>query len=172
MAEVKRAISSRRGYRAHLKKILQQVDECLSSTTPFTADDIATLKDLHEQLTRKDSLITPLDTKILESLDNDEELEAEIVQTEEVASSISCAKTKITHRLTLHSAEAITTGHDDTPPLPPPRESASLTHLPKLDLPQFSGNPLYWQAFWDSFEAAVDNNRSLSGIQKLSYLRA
>ena len=118
MAEVKRAISSRRGYRAHLKKILKQVDECLSSTTPFTADDIATLKDLHEQLTRKDSLITPLHTKILESLDNDEELKAEIVQTEEVASSISCAKTKITHCLTLHSAEAITNGHDDTPPSP------------------------------------------------------
>jgi len=46
------------------------------------------------------------------------------------------------------------------------------TYLPKLDLSQFSWNLLYWQPFWDSFEAAVDTNRSLSGVQKLSYLWA
>ena len=73
MAEVKRAISSRRGYRTHLKKLLQSVEECLSTTTsPLTTDQIATLRDLHEQLTRKDSLIAALDTKILEALENDE----------------------------------------------------------------------------------------------------
>ena len=47
-----------------------------------------------------------------------------------------------------------------------------MTHLPKLDLPQFSGSPLNWQPFWDCFQAAVDTNRSLTGVQKLSYLRA
>ena len=46
------------------------------------------------------------------------------------------------------------------------------TRLPKLDLPHFTGNPLHWQSFWDCFEAAVDNNTSLTGVQKLSYLRA
>ena len=51
------------------------------------------------------------------------------------------------------------------------RES-SATHLPKLDLPQFSGNPICWRPFWDSFKAAVDTNRSLTGVQKLGYLRA
>ena len=30
---------------------------------------------------------------------------------------------------------------------------------------------MHWQPFWDSFEAAVDTNRSLTGVQKLSYLR-
>ena len=48
----------------------------------------------------------------------------------------------------------------------------SITHLPKLDLPQFAGNPLNWQPFWDCFQAAMDSNRSLTGVQKLSYLRA
>ena len=52
------------------------------------------------------------------------------------------------------------------------REPVSLTRLPKLDLPQFSGNLLYWQSFWDSFEAAIHNNTVLTGVQKLSYLRA
>ena len=44
--------------------------------------------------------------------------------------------------------------------------------LPKLNLPHFTGNPLHWQLFWDCFAAAVDNNPSLTGVQKLSYLHA
>ena len=61
---------------------------------------MATLRDLHEQLQRKHDLITALDAKILEALNNDDEIEAEILQTEEIASLISTAKAKISHRLT------------------------------------------------------------------------
>ena len=46
------------------------------------------------------------------------------------------------------------------------------TRLPKLSLPNFSGDPLLWQTFWDSFNVAVNNNPSLSKVQKFSYLRA
>ena len=46
------------------------------------------------------------------------------------------------------------------------------TRLPKLTLPTFAGNPLAWQSFWDSFSAAVHSNNSLTGVQKLNYLRA
>jgi len=41
-----------------------------------------------------------------------------------------------------------------------------VTRLPKLTLPSFSGNPLEFQIFWDSFEAAVHNNVGLTGAQK------
>ena len=47
-----------------------------------------------------------------------------------------------------------------------------MTHLPKLTLPTFAGNPLTWQIFWDSFSAAVHTNSSLSGVQKFNNLRA
>ena len=46
------------------------------------------------------------------------------------------------------------------------------TRLPKLTLPTFSGNPLMWQTFWDSFSAAVHCNEALTGVQKFNYLRA
>ncbi|XP_065887247.1 uncharacterized protein [Dysidea avara] len=46
------------------------------------------------------------------------------------------------------------------------------SRLPKLSLPTFSGDPLTWQAFWDSFFAAIHSNPSLSGIQKFNYLKA
>ena len=46
------------------------------------------------------------------------------------------------------------------------------SRLPKLNLPTFSGNPLHWFTFWDSFEAAVHSNTSLGGVQKFTYLKA
>ena len=47
-----------------------------------------------------------------------------------------------------------------------------ITRLPKLSLPTFSGNPLMWQTFWDSFSAAVHSNNSLTGAQKFNDFRA
>ena len=43
------------------------------------------------------------------------------------------------------------------------------SRLPKLELPTFSGDPLSWQSFWDSFDAAVNTNPTLSPIHKFNY---
>ena len=48
----------------------------------------------------------------------------------------------------------------------------NISRLHKLILITFNGNPLYGQSFWDSYRAAVDDNPSLSDIQKFNYLRA
>ena len=42
--------------------------------------------------------------------------------------------------------------------------------LPKLEIPCFSGEKLKWREFWETFEAAVHLNRSLSEVEKLLYL--
>ena len=166
MAELKRLLSSRRGYRAHLTKLLQAVTEILNGAQPLSEANTAALKDLHEQLERKKELISSLDARILEATTEESEIEAEVLQAEEVSSSISTAKAKIAQRLTPTSSASAAT--------PPRRTDAHehFTRLPKLDLPQFTGNPLHWQSFWDCFEAAVHTNTSLSEVQKLSYLRA
>ena len=46
------------------------------------------------------------------------------------------------------------------------------SRLPKLTLPVFSGDPLNWQTFWDSFNEAVHTNPALGCIQKFNYLKA
>ena len=46
------------------------------------------------------------------------------------------------------------------------------SHLPKLSIPTFTGDPLTWQSFWDCFDSAVNSNPILYDVQKLSYLRA
>jgi len=135
---------------------------------PPSEDTIATLKDLYDQLERKQELILSLDA---EGTTDDTEIETEILQTEEINSSISVAKGKITQRLN-PSTSAVTppqrTDSHTVPSSVPVHEH--VTRLPTLDLLRFTGNPLLWQLFWDCFEAAVHNNPSLSEVQKLSYL--
>ena len=46
-----------------------------------------------------------------------------------------------------------------------------VSRLPKLNLPTFSGTPLTWNTFWDSFNVAVNSNPNLEGVQKCNYLQ-
>ena len=48
----------------------------------------------------------------------------------------------------------------------------ALCRLPEMTLPKFSGNPLEWLTFWDSFQASIHLNPNLSGVQKFNYLKA
>ena len=58
------------------------------------------------------------------------------------------------------------------PSEPTHRREQPVSRLPKLNLPSFAGDPLTWQGFWDSFEAAVNSNSALDGVQKFNYLKA
>ena len=80
------------------------------------------------------------------------------------------ADTRTTADRTMHATPTVTVSDSmhrttDTP-------HQNISRLPKLNLPYFSGDPLVWQTFWDSFEAAIHSNPSLTGVQKFNYLRA
>ena len=229
MDELKRLRSSRRGYRTHLKRIIAKVSETLEEERDSPAD-IACLTDLREQLQRKRDILTKLDSSVIEHVDEEGELEAEVCETEEIQASISENISQISRFLELKegqlqkapvttsnpllqpivqpvvTAEAVVQTqtvetssvqledqrHRPSPVSPvseqvrvdPPsnelslissahaRSSPGITRLPKLSIPNFSGNALQWQSFWDCFEAAVHSNPSLTGVQKLNYLRA
>ena len=61
-------------------------------------------------------MISALDTKILEAIENDEEIEAEILQAEEITSLISMAKAKITSHLLLLAELHKPTQYQPLPP--------------------------------------------------------
>ena len=52
--------------------------------------------------------------------------------------------------------------------IPAPRAHVK---LPEISTKTFSGDPLEWLTFWDSFSAAVDRDTKMSGIQKMNYLK-
>lgn len=44
--------------------------------------------------------------------------------------------------------------------------------LPKITLPHFKANPIYWTSFWDSYKSAIHANPALSDVDKFNYLRS
>ena len=50
------------------------------------------------------------------------------------------------------------------------KKEANQAKLPKIKLNSFSGNPVEWLSFWDSFQASVDKNSDISGVDKMNYL--
>jgi len=44
--------------------------------------------------------------------------------------------------------------------------------LPKLDMVSYGGDKLKWTEFWDSFENVIHQNRSLTNVEKFTYLKS
>lgn len=229
----------------------------MAKETP-TEEDIVSLNNIVEQLARKKEKIKALDEKIAALLEEPDEIEKDIFETEviqdeidETSSQISNFLNVLSSKKTLNTVSSDTVGqslslphenasvkvasgsHDqpsletletlpspvngqsEPPPVPQgasngtqqassqvihiplnmqspqqnppgntsnpsPHSSSNQTpnphnhssRLPKLNLPTFSGNPLHWFTFWDSFEAAVHSNTGLGGVQKFTYLKA
>ena len=120
-----------------------------------------------------------------------EDLEIEILEAEgiqdELADKITLVRQLLEQRsqdstrpLDVHTTEFLPTPlvseaslpASVTTMVPPPTRREPVSSLPKLNLPIFSGDPLMWQSFHDSCDAAVHNNPMLDGVQKFNYLRA
>ena len=128
MEELSRTKASRRGYRSHITKTYARINEITSSTEPITRTQRISLSTALEQLQQKQTLLKGLDSKIIEALTDDGELEAEICDTEEYQTALA---EKIAYvRDFLHESRAT------TPPPPPmtsgstPRTSPSTQALP------------------------------------------
>ena len=110
------------------------------------------------------------------------------IQSHSHAPDSTATTTANTETTTIKSTTTVT-AHDTlpivtpvVPPILPPTSglettgitnsySQATSRLPKLTLPIFTGDPLSWQIFWDSFSAAVDSSPTLGAIQKFNYLR-
>ena len=123
-----------------------------------------------------------MENEISNTTQNENDLEAEIVESAAIQEAIQDKLTEInavlnppittTCPLNASAIEFVPSISDcPTPPLPPRREQ-TIGHLPKLNLASFAGDPLTWQSFWDSFDAAVNTNTALDGVQKFNYLWA
>ena len=75
------------GYRAHLTKTLNKAKDLMKKEAPTEMDTVA-LNSIIEQLTRKKSILTRLDKKIVALIEELKDLEQEIFETEEIHDEI------------------------------------------------------------------------------------
>ena len=163
----------RSAYKGHCTRDFKKAESLMQSKTP----DVEELSNILEYLERRTNEIRELDTKIAISYADDVEIEAAMEDTLLYNDQISSWKSTINSLLKgLASARQ--------PPVRPVQlessfqahSSASFKHgttvkLPKLVIKPFSGDPLEWLTFWNSFKSSVHENTEISDIDKTNYLR-
>ena len=160
--------ASRKAYRSHLTRIYHKIQE-MDLTQPATEAFASQVSSYLDQLQRKAECIRQLDAKIASELSDPADLEQDVFEAEGIQDTIIEKSTPLKRYLeanrTRNAKHTTTTGTpDSTAPRTETATGHSSSRLPKLSLPTFSGNPLNWPTFWDSFEAAVHKNPHLTGI--------
>ena len=193
--DLKRLKLIRGGNRGKVTKIQREALELLrsygteSSPRPSKEEFIRQLTVLLKTLKGKQSCLVKLDEEIIQ-ICPENEIENEIDQSTDIARKIDEIIDQIEEAVrlcTVQDVRAITSTPQATrvrsevsPILPSSSElnvsansSRSMSQgvkLPKINLPRFHGDITKFQPFWQSFKCAVDNNDSLSGVHKLTYL--
>ena len=126
-------------------------------------------------MTERGRLLRELDAQIAGTIETENELEAEIIESEATQEPILDKISQIKRRIdSLHTSPtthplSVSTAEFSVPSEPMHRREQPASRLPKLNLPSFAGNLLTWQGFWDSFEAAVNSNAAVMGNQRNFY---
>ena len=162
---------SRKAYRSHLTRIYGKIEE-LNLTEPATEETYSLVTSFIDQLNRKAESLQQLDSKIQSMIEGADDVERDTFESIEVQDLLIEKLTRLKCYLEKNSSTTRTL----PPAVPGAPESvvqpSAASRLPKLDLPRFSGEPLEWQTFWDSFQAAVHSNTKLTGVEKFNYLRS
>ena len=157
--ERKRLIKIRGAHRGQLTKINTEAESLLDKFESLTQEEADKLESAIGKVSSKIDYLQELDEKIL-GLTKDEHLEEAVTNSDDYLLKVSESRDIITYR------------YERLKKSTPKTCKTTNTRLPKLSLCTFSGNILNWQTFIDSFNAAIENNESLSGIQKFQYLKA
>ena len=169
------------GHTSYVRKTLEKVDELLEE---YDDSKNGKLKALRDSLNEKLGVLSDLDSSILDQVE-DEEIEKEIEQSSEWKAEIqerivnidlaiaatSSSSGSEDEKESVSSAGSVNSSKKSGKSGQRTKKITQTVKLPKLVIKKFTGNHVEYQAFWDSFEAAIHTNESLNDIEKLNYLR-
>ena len=139
---------------------MKKEDELLAGNSPSTSKLVQMKLSLMEKL----DVLKQLDGEILEQIEA-EALAEEIEHSDEFREGLNASVVRIDECCTMMLAP---------PPhaMPTNRSSSSSygVKLPKLSIRPFNEELTSWTTFWDSYNAAIHENPSLSEIDKFNYL--
>ena len=161
--------SSRAAHRRSAKAVVSSVKEMYAS---FGGEKSLQAKLLSYKVTLKEKL----DETVLESIENDAEINDKEIQEstdfrgllQETCIEIDlCLKEYVKNEQPEHGAipEAV-----DTSVISSLSSKLASVKLPKTVLKKFDGNPTNFQNFWDSYNTAIHENEDISDVNKMAYL--
>ena len=164
--EIARLKSVRGAFKGHCTRDIELAERLLSAGEQA---DESELKALSGRLDRRMRDIAEKDSEIQKGLAIDA-LEKDIEDMLSFQDNISVWQERINKFLNTGRKLPVRPIHTNNP-----TESSESPHklhikLPVISIKTFNGNPLQWQTFWDSFNNAINLNRELSAIEKMTYL--
>ena len=189
MGDTDKKSKIRGGHKAHVTKLLKQIDDLLAT---FDIKMEVELLGLRDTLRRKAEILSQLDDEILLATD-DAEIPDMIELNEQVQINIQEKITAIdvmlkraykaeedTKQASLLEQSQKAMEQVAAAAKPAPSTSGNVTpavkpkttiKLPKYEIKKFSGEPKDYRAFWDAFKVAIDENDMLTKIEKFTYLK-
>ena len=73
----------------HLNKLIAKTDEILAKETPPNQTELVSLENLLHQIRAKEEVLSALDQRILNAIETEEDLEAEVIESEDLKSDLS-----------------------------------------------------------------------------------
>lgn len=162
MTTLQKKIKSRDLHATNLHKLFSKVEEIYKDYEEEKLEELLATLEIAEM---KYSKVSELNSEVEAALEGDdqEEMSEKGMSLEiELKTKISRLKRFIKeHSMPIQSpkSEKVST-------------KSSNVKLPRLEIMKFNGEFTKWQTFYDSFEAAVEKNQSLSNIEKFNYLRS
>ena len=144
--------------------MVHKAQELLSQESMNYAQLAKTRLSLQEKI----GVLKTLDAEIVD-LVKEEEVGEEIERADQYMEDLYDVLTKMEEALHRSSSRPLATG--PTPATTDDRHPPTKVKLPKLTIQPFKGELTAWVTFWDSYDAAIHSNSSLSGIEKFNYLR-
>ena len=153
--------SIRGGHRAWATKLVCRAEDLLASPDP----DHGRLAHIKLSLQEKLSILKQLDAEIVDLVEEEdaEEIERTDIYMEEVyATMAKLERLNLRVGSTTAPDPRVTAMAPVGPPDPPRPENK--VKLPKLTIQPFKGELTSWISFWDSYQAAIDGNTSLTNL--------
>ena len=138
----------------------EEVEDCLKNGKSFS--NIVQCNALLKTVNGKEKLIEDLNGKIQSLLITDTDLSYELTESYKIMSAIRRLEFKLKIFMETKSDEETTRTESSNRPG---------VKLPKFEIKRFSGDPLEWETFKETFETAIEHNRNLTKIEKFTYLR-
>ena len=162
--DLKKKNKIRGGHKGYVTKMIEKIQSLLDH---FEPDMVNQLKTYRISLEEKLKILGGLDDEILGLLKEDQ-IEEEIEETGNFRESIQEMIVKI-DKVLLAEVENISDKSNSNSHSLGLRVKAK---LPKLSLKKFHGEAMLFSPFWDSFVSAVDENQTLSDVEKFNYLKS
>ena len=134
----------------------------LEAALAATPTDLAKVIKFKRTLEEKVTTIKDLDEKLLNSIDDEGAIAAEIEQSDEFLANVYAALHMVEEALRTRAAV----------PTASASRGGNTVRFPKLSIHPFSGDITQWTSFWDSFKSSVHSNSQLSPVDKFNYLRS